>query len=276
MKPVLVLQHLSSDGPAYLATWMHRRHVPFEVRNADAGETYPEHMDAYSALAVLGGEMSANDPLPSLRQAEVLILDAMARGRPVIGHCLGGQLMARALGVRVGPSLAPEVGWHPMTLQDHPSARHWFGDGELGPVFQWHEEAFEMPLGATHLASSAACAHQAFAIGPHLAMQFHVEVDEEKLCRWSTLDSPGLPRAAAASCHRPQRIRDARGHGRAPADPAGPGRPGLHTLVGGCDGSRRLSGFRIANLKYVASWNMPALHCSIDFHEAHVAYHIAK
>jgi GMP synthase-like glutamine amidotransferase len=189
MKPVLILQHLSSDGPAYLATWMHRRHVPFEVRNADAGETYPEHMDAYSALAVLGGEMSANDPLPSLRQAEVLILDAMARGRPVIGHCLGGQLMARALGVRVGPSLAPEVGWHPMTRQDHPSSRHWFGDGELGPVFQWHEEAFEMPLGATHLASSAACAHQAFAIGPHLAMQFHVEVDEEKLCRWSMLDS---------------------------------------------------------------------------------------
>jgi GMP synthase-like glutamine amidotransferase len=147
-------------------------------------------MEAYSALAVLGGEMSANDPLPSLRQAEVLILDAMARCRPVIGHCLGGQLMARALGARVGPSLAPEVGWHPMTLKDHPMARQWFGDGELGPVFQWHEEAFEMPAGATHLSSSEACAHQAFAIGPHLAMQFHVEVDEEKLRRWSTLDSP--------------------------------------------------------------------------------------
>jgi GMP synthase-like glutamine amidotransferase len=189
MKPVLVLQHLSSDGPAYLATWMQRHQVPFVVRNTDAGEAYPEHMDAYSALAVLGGEMSANDTLPSLRRAELLILDAMARGRPVIGHCLGGQLMARALGVRVVPSLAPEVGWHPMTLQAHPLVRHWFGTGELGPVFQWHEEAFELPVGATLLAGSAACAHQAFAIGPHLAMQFHVEVDAEKLCRWSMLDS---------------------------------------------------------------------------------------
>jgi GMP synthase-like glutamine amidotransferase len=133
--------------------------------------------------------MSANDPLPSLRRAEVLILDAMARGRPVIGHCLGGQLMARALGVRVGPSLAPEVGWHPMKLHDHPSARQWFGEDDLGPVFQWHEEAFELPAGAVRLASSEACTHQAFATGPHLAMQFHVEMDEEKLRRWSELDS---------------------------------------------------------------------------------------
>jgi GMP synthase (glutamine-hydrolysing) len=189
MKPVLVLQHLSGDGPAYLAIWMQRHEVSFEVRNFDAGEVYPEHVDAYSALAVLGGEMSANDPLPSLRRAEVLILDAMARGRPVIGHCLGGQLMARALGVRVGPSLAPEVGWHPMKLHDHPSARQWFGEDDLGPVFQWHEEAFELPAGAVRLASSEACTHQAFATGPHLAMQFHVEMDEEKLRRWSELDS---------------------------------------------------------------------------------------
>jgi GMP synthase-like glutamine amidotransferase len=189
MKPVLVLQHLSSDGPAYLATWMQRNAVPFEVRNTDVGEAYPEQMDAFSALAILGGEMSANDPLPSLRRAEVLILDAMARGRPVIGHCLGGQLMARALNARVGPSLAPEVGWHAMTLQDNPPARHWFGEGELVSVFHWHEEAFELPPGATLLASSEACKHQAFTIGPHLAMQFHVEVDEEKLRRWSQLDS---------------------------------------------------------------------------------------
>jgi GMP synthase-like glutamine amidotransferase len=189
-KPALILQHLGGDGPAYLATWLARRGLPFEVRNTEAGEPYPAHLDGYSALAVLGGEMSANDPLPSLRQAEVLILEAMARGRPVIGHCLGGQLMARALGAPVGPSIAPEIGWHPMTLAGHAQARDWFGDGEEPTVFQWHEEAFALPPGAVALAGSAACAHQAFAIGPHLAMQFHVEVDEEKLLRWSTLDTP--------------------------------------------------------------------------------------
>jgi GMP synthase (glutamine-hydrolysing) len=210
MKPVLVLQHLSTDGPAYLATWMRRESVPFELRNTNAGESYPEHMDAFSALAILGGEMSANDPLPSLRRAELLILDAMARGRPVIGHCLGGQLMARALAARIVASLAPEVGWHPMSLHGSDATRLWFGDGPLGPVFQWHEEAFELPHGAKLLASSPACRHQAFAIGVHLAMQFHVEVDEEKLKRWSLLDSDAYRslQQRHASVHGGPRMRE--------------------------------------------------------------------
>jgi GMP synthase (glutamine-hydrolysing) len=183
MKPVLILQHLSSDGPAYLGTWLGRQGLPFVVRNTEAGEAFPEDMRAFSALAVLGGEMSANDALPSLRQTEVLIRDAMARERPVIGHCLGGQLMARALGARVGPSPRPEIGWQPMSVAAHESANAWFGAAGVRQVFQWHEEAFGLPPGAVLLASSASCPHQAFAIGVHLGMQFHVEVDEEKLRR---------------------------------------------------------------------------------------------
>lgn len=190
MKPVLILQHLNGDGPAYLQCWLRREGVPFELRNSEAGEVFPEHTDGHSALAVLGGEMSANDALPSLRRAEVLILDAMARGRPVIGHCLGGQLMARALGARIVRSPAPEIGWHGITLQPAEATRHWFGDAAAPTVFQWHEEAFELPTGATPLASSDACPHQAFTVGPHLALQFHVELDEEKLRRWAALDTP--------------------------------------------------------------------------------------
>jgi GMP synthase (glutamine-hydrolysing) len=190
MKPVLVLQHLTGDGPAYLGTWLRREGLPFEVRNSEAGEDYPAHMGEHGALAILGGEMSANDPLQSLRRAELLILDAMARGLPVIGHCLGGQLMARALGARIGPSPAPEIGWHDLRLHRRDAAHAWFGDAPARTVFQWHEEAFELPPGAVPLADSPACACEAFAIGPHLAMQFHVEVDEEKLRRWAAFDSP--------------------------------------------------------------------------------------
>jgi GMP synthase-like glutamine amidotransferase len=135
MKPVLILQHLSSDGPAYLGTWLRRHGVPHVVRNAEAGEAYPADMGAFCALAILGGEMSANDALPSLRQAEALILDAMARDRPVIGHCLGGQLMARALGARVGPSPSPEIGWQPLTVAPLDTAVEWFGSGGLHTVF---------------------------------------------------------------------------------------------------------------------------------------------
>jgi len=137
MKPVLVLQNLSADGPGYLGQWLAERGVPMDVRNTEAGEHYPATLDGYAALALLGGEMSANDPLPSLRAAEALFLQAMQRGVPTIGHCLGAQLMARAL------------------------------------------------------AQSSACRHQAFAVGPHLAMQFHVEVDAAKLARWTAVDDPG-------------------------------------------------------------------------------------
>ena len=104
---------------------------------------------------------------------------------PVIGHCLGGQLMARALGARINESPAPEIGWQPLQVLDNPEAVHWLGAPGERVVFQWHHEAFELPAGATSLATSGACAHQAFALGPHIAMQFHVEVDLDKLTRWS-------------------------------------------------------------------------------------------
>ncbi len=190
MKPVLVLQHMASDGPAYLGQWLREQALPFRVFDSSAGQAYPERIDDWSALAVLGGEMSANDPLPSLRQAERLILAAMDAGVPVIGHCLGGQLMARALGAPVTRSPAPEIGWHTLRVAPHALAREWFGALDETVVYQWHHEAFGLPPGATLLAASDACPHQAFALGPHLAMQFHVEVDADKLAAWSASSDP--------------------------------------------------------------------------------------
>lgn len=210
--PVLILQHSSDDGPAYLASWLVRQGVPFEVRNTEAGQDFPRRIGDFAALAVLGGEMSANDPLPSLRRAEALILHAMARGRPVIGHCLGGQLMARALGAAVRRSPAPEIGWQSLSVADNSRAAEWFGRAGTWRVFHWHEDAFDLPPGAVELARSAACPHQAFAIGPHLAMQFHVEVDAEKLWRWTEVDSSrhlDALRRHAATVHSGRAMREA-------------------------------------------------------------------
>jgi GMP synthase (glutamine-hydrolysing) len=197
VKPVLILQHLSSDGPAYLGTWLAEQGVPCELRNSDAGQEFPADLGGYGALAILGGEMSANDPLPSLRQAETLIRQALRDGIPTFGHCLGGQLMARALGARVVDSPAPEIGWQPMDVLDTPAARAWFGRSGRYHVFQWHHEAFELPADAVRLAGSAACPNQAFALGPHLALQFHVEIDSAKLLAW-TLDLDARYRDARA------------------------------------------------------------------------------
>lgn len=190
MKPVLVLQHMNGDSPAYLGTWLAARGQAVVVRNSAAGETFPTTLSSYRALAILGGEMSANDESPALRQAEVLIREAVRDGVPTIGHCLGGQLMSRALGGRVGASPAPEIGWQPMRVFDTTAACAWFAaPGEMH-VFHWHHEAFSLPAGAEALATSSACAHQAFAIGPHLALQFHVEIDAAKLDAWSRAQGP--------------------------------------------------------------------------------------
>ena len=203
MKPVLVLQHRHDDGPAFLTTWLRTKAMPFVLINSDAGESFPGSMSAYSALAVLGGSMSANDPLPSLRQAERLILEAMMHQLPVIGHCLGGQLMARALGAPVHRGQG-EVGWHPVHLT--PAGAAWFDD--MGPctVFQWHQETFDIPSGAELLASSEACTNQAFSLGPHLAIQFHVELDETKLLDWVHELERGLDLEGYVSVQSPQAI----------------------------------------------------------------------
>ena len=188
MKPIFILQHLTGDGPAYLQTWLRQQGLPFQVFNTQAGQEFPANLQGCGGLAILGGEMSANDPLPSLRQAEVLFLQAVKLGVPTLGHCLGGQLMARALGARVVPSPAPEVGWQSLRVLDCASARAWLHPAELEAtplVFHWHYEAFELPAGAEALATSAACPVQAFSLGPHLAMQWHVELDDVKLQRWS-------------------------------------------------------------------------------------------
>lgn len=204
MKPVLILQHMHHDGPAYLARWLSAQGVPFELCDAAAQTPFPSDMAAHGALAVLGGAMSANDPLPFLRDAERLILQSMEQGLPVIGHCLGGQLMARALGAQVKASPAPEIGWQPMDVVDDELARSWFGPQPTHHVMHWHYESFDLPPGARWLARSAGCPHQAFAIGVHLAMQFHIEIDEEKLLRWLDMGDPAWQDALVQHAHTVQ------------------------------------------------------------------------
>lgn len=209
MNTVLVLQHLLNDGPGFLATWLEQQGHRFDGRCTEAGQAFPSSIEGYGALAVLGGEWSANDDRPSLRQAEQLIRQAVSRGIPVLGHCLGGQLMSRALGAHVGASPEPERGWHDVTVSDAPEARRWFGAAGTARVFQWHAESFGLPDGAALLAGNAACPHQAWSMGPHLAMQFHVEVDAAKLSAWCD-DAEQWPWAAGQGrpmVHEARRMR---------------------------------------------------------------------
>lgn len=191
MRPVLILQHQTPERPAYLVTWLDKNGIPHETRNAGAGEEFPASIEPYTALAIMGGGMSANDPLLSNRQAEILVLQAIMMDRPVIGHCLGGQLMSRALAGSITASPQPEIGWQPIEYEDHDLVRHWFGDDPTPTVMQWHYEAFTVPAGTTRLAGSTSCPNQAWCIGTqHLAMQFHIEMDEEKARWWAADEDP--------------------------------------------------------------------------------------
>jgi GMP synthase (glutamine-hydrolysing) len=198
---VLVLQHLHEDGPGFLGEWLDAEGVAWHLRCAEAGDLYPASVRGYQGLAVLGGAWSANDERPTLRQAEALIREADALGIPVIGHCLGGQLMARAFGGEVARMARPEIGWWPISHTGSVAARQWLGEGRSPTVYQWHQDSFVvLPPGAELLASSPACAHQAFALGPHLAMQFHIEITPAKVDEWSA--NPGEAYAVDVLLHR--------------------------------------------------------------------------
>lgn len=190
MKPVLVLQHQTPEHLAYLGTFLKSRCITYEVYNAEIHREFPSSIESYSALAVMGGSMSVNDPLYTNRQAEILILQAMYRDKPVIGHCLGGQLMAKALGARVRSAEIPEIGWQSISYVNDEKTYQWFGDDPTDTVIHWHYDTFEIPTGAKLIASSPSCVNQAFSIDKHLAMQFHIEMDIEKVKNWVSVDDP--------------------------------------------------------------------------------------
>jgi len=190
MRGILVIEHTEGDGPGHFGEWLAAHGRPMTLVRVHAGDAVPLAIGAHAGLCVLGGPMSANDlHLPHIRDELVLVRDALERRVPMIGHCLGGQLLAKTLGATIGASPKPEIGWHAIEIADDPFARRWFGDTRAPVVMQWHYEAFTLPSGARALAGNASCPHQAFEWdGIHLGMQFHPEADGPKLAGWLAKD----------------------------------------------------------------------------------------
>lgn len=185
MKPVAIFRHSPGEGPGHFATFLDDHSIPYQVIRVDAGEAVPENPVAYSGLCFMGGPMSVNDPLPWIAPVLQLIRQAIADDIPVIGHCLGGQLIAKALGGTVSKNPVKEIGWGEVAVTDNPTARAWFGNGDGFLSFHWHGETFEIPAGATPVLSSRHCANQAFVLGKHLALQCHVEMTEAMIRLWN-------------------------------------------------------------------------------------------
>lgn len=184
MKPVLIVRFVSYEGPGYLAMFLEEQGIPWELVAIDQQQPLPKSISAYSGLVLMGGPMSANDELPWLASIIELIHLAKNIDIPLLGHCLGGQLISKALGAEVTQNAVKEIGWGEVSVAQNAEAKEWFGAIKVFNAFHWHGETFGLPLGATCLVSSQFCKHQAYVFGKHLVLQMHVEVLPEMVVSW--------------------------------------------------------------------------------------------
>ena len=173
---VHVFQHAPFEDLGSIRSWLDQRGAEISYTRWFAGDQAPA-LDAIDMLIAMGGPMSVNDEekLPWLKDEKQAVRDAIARDIPVLGICLGAQLIANALGARVYRNPVKEIGWFP--IQALPRSERAFGFPSECTVFHWHGETFDLPEGATLLARSEVCEHQAFQLKRNvIGLQFHLEM----------------------------------------------------------------------------------------------------
>jgi len=187
---IAVVRHVPFEDVGWIADALRSRDLETAYFDVAAGVAAPDPL-RHEALIVMGGPMSANDDLPWIPPEIECVRRAIDSRRPVLGICLGAQMVARALGARVYRNSRKEIGWFPV---------HWTEAGASDPilgglsnpltVFHWHGETFDLPRGADWLAYSDACRHQAFRWHSHVyALQFHVEVTAAMIEDWCAQDA---------------------------------------------------------------------------------------
>jgi GMP synthase-like glutamine amidotransferase len=196
MKPVVIFRHATVEGPGFLGTFLTEKHIPWRLVKIDQGESLPDSVLGFSGVVLMGGPMSVNDELPWIPPLLSLIREAVQEDIPVLGHCLGGQLISKALGAVVMPTPVKEIGWGEVSVDDNTEARDWFGDRKAFQVFHWHGETFSLPAGATHLLASAYCVNQAYAMGKHLAFQCHIEMTADMIKSWCEVGASEITESA--------------------------------------------------------------------------------
>jgi GMP synthase-like glutamine amidotransferase len=197
---VLAFRHVPFESLGMIADSLEQHGISFEYVDLYTGTACPD-TGAADGLIFMGGPMSANDGLPYIRQELELIGEAVSRGLPILGICLGSQLIAKSLGARVYKNAIPEIGWYPVhwTAAAECDRLHQ-GLSEPETVFHWHSETFDLPAGAELLAYSQACRNQAYRVGENVyGLQYHLEVSPAMLDDWrSEIPIPIDPHANAA------------------------------------------------------------------------------
>jgi GMP synthase (glutamine-hydrolysing) len=185
-KHALAIRHVAFEDLAALRPVLERHGYVVHYVDAGTDSLRSDQTDKVDLLIVLGGPIGASDEIlyPFLTDELALIHRAIALDLPVLGICLGAQLIARALGSNVYPAPAREIGWSNLMLTEE-GRRSALSSLEGLPVLHWHGDTFDLPAGAQRLASTELCINQAFSLGPNiLALQFHMEVGGSYFERW--------------------------------------------------------------------------------------------
>lgn len=192
VKPIAICRHEATQGPAYLQTFLDLHEIPYRIFAVDAGDTPPSRAAEFSGLVILGSNASANDGFSWIRREDTLLQDALQRNCPILGHCFGGQMLARALGAKVRRNSVPQIGWGKVLATTFPEAQYWLGTKRELNLFHWHFDTFEIPRGAKRMLFGHYCMNKGFAYGPHLALQSHLEVTAASIRQWCAEDQASL------------------------------------------------------------------------------------
>jgi GMP synthase-like glutamine amidotransferase len=208
MRPIAIFRFNRTEGPAYFADWLDARGVPWQLIALDEGAPVPVDPKSFSGIGMMGGPMSVNDGLAWTAPICALLRAAVAADIPVIGHCLGGQLLAQGLGAPVTRAPAAEIGWLDVAVCDDAAQREWFGGRTAFTTFEWHYDAFALPAGATRVLTNAFNANQAYVIGDrHIGFQCHIEMTRELTETWLASGADELPASSSPAVQSAADIR---------------------------------------------------------------------
>ena len=208
MRPIAIFRFSPTEGPAHFADWLDEHGLPWQLVPLDEGARVPFDAKAFSGIGMMGGPMSVNDGLGWTEPLNALLRDAVAADIPVIGHCLGGQLLAQALGAAVTRAPAAEIGWLDVAVCDERARHDWFGGRGSFTTFEWHYDAFALPAGATRVLTNAFNANQAYVIGErHIGFQCHIEMTRELTETWLATGAGELPASSSPAVQSAADIR---------------------------------------------------------------------